>query len=239
RHLVSGSLWVAMGLAVTAGYVDAFVYRNVMPVFVANMSGNLIKFGMAIGDVDVHAVVAAAIALAAFSLAATAGAAVIDRRLSLSSRAVVDPAPLLLAEVVLLTALTLVAVIAHPTLSERLTGDHILIVAFGSAAMGLQAVSLRRVGDVAVSTTYGTGAIVRMAEKTALAFRRSARDHDVPRRHSVLVLSCILAWYLIGAAIAAAIAEHRALLGILPAINLLIAWRVHHIDRRGLRKTDI
>ena len=42
-------------------------------------------------------------------------------------------------------------------------------------AMGLQATALRRVGQIAVATTYGTGAIVRVGEKVALAARRADR----------------------------------------------------------------
>ena len=81
-HHVAGPLTVAVGLAATAGFVDAFVFQNVSAVFVANMSGNLIRVGMAVGDLDGHAVAASAIALVAFTLAAIAAATAIDRHVA-------------------------------------------------------------------------------------------------------------------------------------------------------------
>jgi uncharacterized membrane protein YoaK (UPF0700 family) len=41
---------MAIALAAAAGFVDAHVYGNVTPVFVANMSGNLVHLGIFVGD---------------------------------------------------------------------------------------------------------------------------------------------------------------------------------------------
>ena len=47
-HHPSGPMFLAMVLAVVAGFVDAHVYVHITPVFVANMSGNIVHFGIAL-----------------------------------------------------------------------------------------------------------------------------------------------------------------------------------------------
>lgn len=231
KHHISGPLAVAIGLAVSAGFVDAFIYRNVSPVFVANMSGNMIRVGMAIGDLDGHAIAMSAIALAAFLGAAMVGAMLIDVRLG--SGELADPAPLLVAETALLAIVAAAAISNDVTFSSRLVGINVLVVVLGSAAMGLQAVALRRVGETAVSTTYGTGAVVRIGEKVALALRRAPRHHGVPRRNSVVVLTSILFAYVAGAAAAAAAPSHHGLFAAIPVATLLLAHATHVVDRRN------
>ena len=95
--------------------------------------------------------------------------------------------------------------------------------------MGVQAATLRRVGDVAVSTTYGTGAIVRIGEKVALAGRRAGRSSVHRRRVTVLVLATVLVSYVAGAAVAAALGSSKWLLflpaGVLVVSTALVATR--------------
>ena len=63
---VSGSARLAMVLAATGGFVDAFIYVRVTPVFVANMSGNLIRLGIASGGKNWISAASSAVALAGF-----------------------------------------------------------------------------------------------------------------------------------------------------------------------------
>ena len=70
NHHPSGPLTVAVALAAAAGFADAHIYVNVTPIFVANMSGNLIHLGILVGDASWRAAVASLLTLAAF----TAGA---------------------------------------------------------------------------------------------------------------------------------------------------------------------
>ena len=49
-HHPSGPLLLAVALAMVAGFVDAHIYLAVSPIFVANMSGNLVHIGMLVGD---------------------------------------------------------------------------------------------------------------------------------------------------------------------------------------------
>ncbi|MEZ5215010.1 MAG: YoaK family protein [Ilumatobacteraceae bacterium] len=224
-HHIGGPLTTAIGLALTAGYVDAFVYRNVFPVFVANMSGNLVRTGMSIGDLDLHAVFASLLAIAAFAVGVSVATTMVDRQVGRGQP--LRPEPLARLEVVLLVLVSAIALRPAASFSDRLTPTKVVVVALASAAMGVQAIGLRKVGQVAVSTTYGTGAIVRLGEKLSLALRRSPHAHTIGRRHSVRVLATVLASYVAGAALASALPDRRWLLAAAPSLMLVVAHWLH------------
>ncbi len=90
--------------------------------------------------------------------------------------------------------------------------------------MGLQAIALRRVGQVAISTTYGTGAVVRLSEKFALAFRRTPRPGNHRRRVSIAILATVLFSYVLGAFAAASWNSNAYLLFIPAAVSLASAF---------------
>jgi uncharacterized membrane protein YoaK (UPF0700 family) len=203
RHHLSGPLTTAVALAFAAGAVDAFVFQRVTPVFVANMSGNLIRFGIATGTTSGTAIAIAGVALACFVLAAFAATAYIDRQLVNDGEA--HARQLLLFETALLLTMLVVIGVGHSEYEASPIGASYAAVALGAAAMGVQAVSIRRVGAIAVSTTYGTGALVRLGEKVALGLRRAERDHDVGRRRSIAIIVAVLVGYVAGAAVAAAL----------------------------------
>jgi len=203
RHHVSGPLELAIALAWAAGAVDAFVFQNVTPVFVANMSGNLIRFGIATGTTSTQSMMIDLLALVCFVVGTFAATVYVDHQLGRSRT--MSARPVLAMEATLLVAMSLAIASAHDGYRPDPTAATFLIVALGATAMGLQAVALRRVGKVAVSTTYGTGALVRFGEKAALGMRRAERDHGVERRRTMAVIAAVLAAYVIGAAIVAAL----------------------------------
>ena len=209
-HHPSGPLAVAVALAVAAGFVDAHIYVNVTPVFVANMSGNLIHTGILLGDGSWRTALASLLTLAAFTGGVVAAAIHHDRQVQRSRR--VQPTHLLGAEALLLACLTTWMVLAPVafTTQPRPVDYPVLLVA--GVAMGLQAAALRRVGDVAVATTYGTGAIVRIGEKLVLAARRADRTTGHRRRVAIAVLALVLVSYVGGAVVATVAGSSPALL---------------------------
>ncbi len=192
---------LAVVLAVVAGFIDAYVYVHVTPVFVANMSGNLIHLGIFAGLGRWRPAVGSAVALLAFLFGVVAAVTHLDHRLR--RRGHLTPDLLLSVEAALILSLPLLRLATGSGHSSepRLADAPVLIVA--AFAMGLQAAALRRVGEIAVATTYGTGAIVRIGEKLALAARRA--DHTTPHRRSVTiaVLVVVLLSYATGAVLAA------------------------------------
>lgn len=211
HHQPSGPLLAALALAGTAGFVDAHVYLHVTPVFVANMSGNLVHLGMSTGLAAWSRALGAGMAVLAFALGVALSIRhfdqVIKRRkgfiLEGQSIGGASPRPLLAAEFVILAGLTVFLSISDTGYSELPSGSGRVVLVVAAFAMGVQTAALRAVGQVAVATTYGTGAIVRIVEKIVLALRRTDNPNEQRRRSSVLVLSGVVTFYVLGAAIAA------------------------------------
>ena len=215
RHHLSGSLLLALSLATSAGFVDAFVYTRVTPVFVANMSGNLVRLGISSGLHDWREFGAGSLAVASFLIGVVAATASIDARVRVSKPPL--PRRLLNVESILLVALTAVLVAKHVTYSASTAPIDYLVLWIGATAMGVQAVAIRRVGQVAVSTTYGTGALVRLGEKLTLAILKAPRPDGVRRRSSIIVLGSILVSYVLGAFVATSVPDQPWLL-LVPAL---------------------
>jgi uncharacterized membrane protein YoaK (UPF0700 family) len=207
-HHPSGPLALAVGLAAIAGFVDAYIYVHVTPVFVANMSGNLIHLGVFAGLGDGREAVGSGFALVAFLAGVVGGVLHHDRRLRLVGQVRADALLAIEAMLVLLLPLLMVVLDTRFTAAAG-PGDLVLIV-IAAFAMGLQATALRRVGEIAVATTYGTGAVVRIGEKIALAARRADRPTNHRRRVTILVLASVLVSYVVGAMIAAFVGSSPA-----------------------------
>ncbi len=216
-------------LAAAAGFVDAFVFQRVTPVFVANMSGNLIRLGMSTGAHDGHQAVAALVALAGFAAGVTAGASHLDTHVR--SDRPPNPAALLFFESALLIVLALLVQSASIGFSPSTEAADYPVILVGAAAMGLQAIALRRVGQTAISTTYGTGAVVRLSEKLALAFRKTPRPDSNRRRTSIAILATVLVSYVFGAFTAASWNSNPYLL-LIPAGVALVGALVASRDRQ-------
>jgi uncharacterized membrane protein YoaK (UPF0700 family) len=215
----SGPLAMAIALALIAGFIDAHIYVHVTPVFTANMSGNLIHLGVFTGLGHWRDAAASSVALLAFVTGVVC--AVLHHNRQLRTEGFVKPDTLLAVEAVLLASLPLVVHLfgAHFSPEARLADYPVIGVA--AFAMGLQAAALRRVGEIAVATTYGTGAIVRIGEKVALAARRADRPTAHRRRLTLMILLSVLVSYVGGAALAAYIGASPVLL-LLPAGGLMV-----------------
>ena len=196
-HHPSGPLVLAIALAAAAGFVDAHIYVNVTPVFVANMSGNLIHLGILVGDGSWIHVAGSLLALAAFGGGVVIATVHHDRQVAQGET--VRPGFLLSIEAALLVVLTGLLV-STGVIPQR--HRDLVAIALGAVAMGIQAGALRRVGEIAVATTYGTGAIVRISEKLVLAMRRADRATGHRRRVAIAVLAVVLVSYVAGAVVA-------------------------------------
>lgn len=217
----SGALGVAVALSAVAGFVDAHMFLHVARVFVANMSGNMIQLGMFTGLGQWPSAARSATALAAFLAGVVVAMLVHHRRVRSGRR--VHPAALLLAESTLVLALLAVVLGFELTDATDLHAATYLAIVLGATAMGMQTVALRRVGAVAVATTYGTGSIVRIGEKVALGARRADRAGEHRRRVTIVVLGAILVGYVGGAAFAAALGSSAYDLLIPIVVLVLIA----------------
>ena len=219
-HHPSGSLALATALAASAGFVDAHVYLNVTPVFVANMSGNLIRLGISAGVGRGGDSLRSLLALAAFF----AGVVVATGHHGRAMRrwGALRPGTLLAGEAVMVLSLPLVIVALGLDVDRHPRPAEFLVIGIAAFAMGMQTAALRRVGAVAVATTYGTGAIVRIGEKVGLALGGTDRSTTVRRRITIVVLTAVLVSYVVGAVAAARLGSSPWQL-VIPGAVLVVA----------------
>ena len=107
---------------------------------------------------------------------------------------------LIVVELVLLVIVTIIAgKVDGRGVSGGFTG--VVLVAFGSFAMGIQTEAIRPVAGVAVATTYQSGAVARIGEATTGLLRRPT----TPARLAapLPILAAVLVTYCAGAALGA------------------------------------
>ena len=225
----SRALALAVVLAAVAGFVDAHVYLFVVQVFVANQSGNLIGLGMATGQEDWHTALSTLVAIAAF-VAGVIGATTLLRRDAAAGRPA-RPHVLLAVEAGALLVLAVGLGILDPRLSHGWRLIDVVVIVIAAGAMGVQSTSIRSVGKISVTTTYGTGALVRIGEKVAAPLRTDGTPVDPLRLQTIAVVVTVLVGYVGGAAVSAALGSAPWLV-LVPALAMVAATVVAH--RRGV-----
>ena len=192
---------VALTLAVITGYVDAVGFTHMFGVFVANQSGNVILFGIGLGDTDWNAVWRPSLAMLGFVLGVVLGL-LLARRIAEGRRA-----PTLLA----IEAVLLLAVAAGAgDLAGRTTPfaglQAVLLLLASSVAMGVQTDVIRRVAQVSVATTYSSGTIMKIGDELAGVVVH-ARLSPAARR-ALIVMGAVVVAYVAGAAGGTAVVDH-------------------------------
>jgi uncharacterized membrane protein YoaK (UPF0700 family) len=178
----------------TAGYLDAVGYLT-LGIFTANMTGNTVLLGIAIGQGRWPAMVRVLVALAAFIAGAGVGALLFRERQRIGRVLGVEAA-------CLLAGLT----VGWGGLPE--SRGAFPLIALLSAAMGAQSAAVRRVGEQRISTTYVTGTLTSLAADTVSQIlarrergRRPVADPAPATRSSLPLLIGIWATYVAGAVI--------------------------------------
>ena len=226
---IEGSLALAAVLTAAAGFVDAHIFVHVTEVFVANQSGNVVLFGIFLGERHWPEVAAHLLSLAMFAVGVAVGTILHDRRVAAGRP--LRPDLILLAEGVLLAALIGLRVADGSSPVLEIDAMDYPVVLLGALAMGLQTVVIGRVGSVAVATTYESGAVARVGEEAALAVN-SGRPVEQRRRHTATakVVGVVVASYAAGATLAAAANRNPAWL----LAPLVVVLACAAVVRRGL-----
>jgi uncharacterized membrane protein YoaK (UPF0700 family) len=224
---LSGPLGVAVALTAAAGFSDAHIFLHVTDVFVANMSGNLVLAGMALGEGSWRTGVRHGTALVAFAL----GAALANWYHARRRRTGRPMRPDLVLALEATLMLLVVAWIA------ALGGEHAGAPAFvypvigvGALAMGVQNAALLRVGAVAVATTYASGSVARLGAESMLMLTAPDVDERSPHGRAARVLAAVVLAYLVGAALAAWAGAAAAWLLVPVVVLVATAW----VTRRRL-----
>ncbi len=186
-------------LCLTAGIVDVIGFLELGHVFTANMTGNIVLLGMAIGQSQELAVLRALVALIGFMAGNVAGAVIIGTgsKKEFWARKVTM---ILTLECMILLAFSIVF---------RLIGAEGLtvyaLIALLSCAMGLQTTAARKLSIASITTTVLTSTLTHMVEDTVAVLRHlrkrrldQALPYAVMTGESILRVTA-LAVYLIGA----------------------------------------
>ena len=213
---------VLVALAFGAGSVDAISYLGLGKVFTANMTGNIVLLGVAVGGGSRATVVRSAISLVAFAagvLAATliAGRSGDDRWWSGRAKVALG-----------FQALAQAAVLAGWLASSAHPGSMVKAVLVGASAlaMGLQAGTVRAVTTTGLSATYVTGTLAGLIAQLATG---TGSRRDWARR------SLVVAALLVGAGSAALLmVDARRAAAALPlAVTLLVLGATEYLFPRG------
>ncbi len=143
----------------TAGYLDAVGYLTV-GLFTANMTGNTVLFGIAIGQGHWHAALRGGLAILCFVAGAVGSTLLFHRFRRIGSALVLEAA-------FIAAALAAWIGVGRPYAATISGTEASVLIALLSAAMGVQSGGVRRVGEVRVSTTYVTGTLTTLAVDAA------------------------------------------------------------------------
>jgi uncharacterized membrane protein YoaK (UPF0700 family) len=197
--------WAASG-------VDAISYLGLGHVFTANMTGNAVLLGLAIGQGQGLAALRSIIALAGFVLGAALGAIIVEKGPHHGDW------PLAVTHALLVEGIILGAFTVTWRLGVRSGGTLYALIILSALAMGIQSATIRHLKVPGIATTYITGTLTSMvAEFAAWLYRwrmsplavdptGQSATLDVPaarRYHGVRLQAMVLVVYVLAALVSA------------------------------------
>lgn len=150
------TVWLLL-LTLTAGSADANSYFE-LQVFTANMTGNAVLLGIALGSGAGPTAVRSAFALVGFGLGASAGAVALRRPSPAEAWSVRAAIATSIEAAILLAAL----IVLRLEGIEPATGSTLAVVLLVSVAMGLQSGIVLRLKVPGVTTTFLTGTLTSL-----------------------------------------------------------------------------
>ncbi|NGY75569.1 DUF1275 domain-containing protein [Bacillus megaterium] len=196
---------ILLVLCVTAGIVDVIGYLSLGHIFTANMTGNIVLLGLAIGNSLETTVFHSLTALGGFIVGVVGAAILVGNK-----EKTFWPKAVTIALGIEGLILLVFALLSSFSPSLHLTYLFIFLL---SSAMGLQTTAARKLGVAGISTTVLTGTLANFFEDVTARFRSPATAKRLtPMR---FFARCLFVLYCFGAVIAA-LAE--------PAYKFEIIW---------------
>src|SRR5262245_49448385 len=185
--LINVRSYLLLLLACVAGAVDAISYLGLGRVFTANMTGNTVLLGLAIGQEHTQAAIRSGLALAGFLTGVAFGAwsASGGRHDGVWASAVTASLAL---ETILLVVFAVVWYLAgDPDTTAVATA---CLIVLSALAMGLQSAVARRLNIPGIATTYITGTLTSLIAGLVAELRRApaalaAPEQTVRTAHAV------------------------------------------------------
>ena len=202
---------LAVSLALIAGYVDGYGIVA-LGVYVSFMSGNTTQTGAQTGQGHFAAALPSAQAIVFFVIGNFAGALLTHSGLRRSRPALLGAVAALLA--VILGVTSLVSLNAE------------VAIAVITLAMGMMNATLSQVGGQAVSLTFVTGDLVRIARHLAMALMRApvqgARGSWDTHLYRALIVTRVWGGFLTGALLSGAATPRFGVWVLLPPCLILL-----------------
>ncbi|AME05182.1 DUF1275 domain-containing protein [Bacillus siamensis] len=180
-------------LCLTAGIVDVIGYLSLGHVFTANMTGNIVLFGMAIGNSWHLAVLKSLTSLIGFIAGVMAAAWLVGNKKKSFWPPAVTAALIIEGAVLLLFAL-------FSCFFAESISVYVLIMLL-SFAMGMQTTAARKLGVAGISTTVLTGTLANFFEDLTARFYKADKRKQFTRDAVLRALALVL--YCFGAVIGA------------------------------------
>lgn len=153
--LSSGRDFMVLMLTWAAGSVDAISYLGLDRVFTANMTGNTVLLGLALGQGRGFAALRSLIALGGFGLGVGIGAMIVDRGPKQGDWPPGVTGAILIEGIVL----GLFTIAWHLPGTVRGGGLVYALIGLSAIAMGIQSAAIRHLNVPGVATTYITGTL--------------------------------------------------------------------------------
>jgi len=157
---------VALLLTAVAGYIDVFGYIFIYGVYVAHMSGNTVAAARHMADLHWYGFLRHAWPILTFVGGLIIGAILFEAQVRRFRWPV---ASTLLLESILIGGFIAAAsgINFAPAVPPQPAGKYYLMVALLTVSMGLQNVTVRKIGGLNVYTTFVTGSLVKFGEAAA------------------------------------------------------------------------
>ncbi|MEW4371224.1 YoaK family protein [Paenibacillus kandeliae] len=207
-------------LCLVSGIVDVIGYLNLGRVFTANMTGNIIVMGMAIGNLHTVSFLRSGVAFAGFII----GNAVARLMLGSSKPTGLWSPRLTVLVIIQLVFFLLFSVMAQSLLIPAVEYGLIALLSF---TMGTQTTMARRLGVAGISTTVLTNNMASVVEDVTARLRQLARRDGSAARDGwplaeTLLRSAAILIYGGGAVIATIVEQRYALLSIWIVIIIML-----------------
>ena len=165
----TGKTWIALLLAWVAGYSDAFGFLALQQIFFSAVSGNTVAINANLAKRNWLEVAHHGCPIISFAVGLVIGAIIEKSTCRLKIRRRFSIA--LGLESALLLAFTVLGPSIDPNkLATKDSFEFYLLIALLSGAMGIQTMSLRRVGNQSVNTPFITGMLVQSTENFVNVF---------------------------------------------------------------------
>jgi uncharacterized membrane protein YoaK (UPF0700 family) len=221
RRAAAARTVLTVALTAGSGSLDAVAFLALGKVFVSVITGNLVLFGIGLGQREHQLALRVAVAIVSYAVGATAGAVITGRA---RADQPVWPGRVTVA---LLAELALLAGFAggwELAAARPAGGAQLALLAVAAAAMGLQSAAVHRLALPGFSSTYLTSTLIRAVTELVLG----PRDHVAPK---VAALTSVVAGALAGAVLITEAPRFAPVIAIAALAAVLVTTAI--LGRRG------